>query len=203
MQRCVAHGMAICLIACILLAACRTSGGGGDKGNAANPGARSSIPSDTAGCKHYRACDLLTLADINKALGVNITTPGSDMDVGVAPNIGVNCTYMGPPLVGLTLGCNAQGGNDPAHYAATKPKGSPSLGVPEPVVTPVSGLGDEQAWWAVYKPPPGPMKDFQYHIMVYFGAGGNFFVAFYMPEGSKIDPLTAGKQMAEIVLSRL
>jgi hypothetical protein len=190
-------------LACLVLTACRTSGGGGDTGNAAKPSTRSSFPSDTAGCKQYKACDLLTLPDVNKALGANITTPGSDSDLGVAPNIAVQCTYMGPPIVNLTLGCNAKGGNDPAHYAATKPKGLPSMGVMDPIVTSVPGLGDEQAWWAVYKPPPGPMKDIQYHVMVYWGSGGNFIVAFYMPEGSKIDPLTAGKQMAEIVLGRL
>jgi hypothetical protein len=190
------------LFACFALGGCKPPGSGGADAGTGGAAARggSSAP-ESGGCKKYKACDLLTIADINKALGTNLTTPGveTDMPDSFADRFG--CRYASRTTVTLNAACLHDGGNNAARYAESRPQGNKSLGVPEPVVTTVPGIG-EYAWWAVY-----PSKDRQlgdsYILVVFWGKGGNFNLVFSMPAGSKIDPLAAGKQMAETILARL
>jgi hypothetical protein len=192
--------LTLCLVG-LALAGCKSSGQNRD-GSGGGTAASSHVSGDNAGCKKYKACDLLTPADISKATGANVVKAGSDLDVSSAPDVAVSCRYMDPLVVTLVVSCVANGGNGPTRYAEHKPKGDKSLHVEEPVVTSISGLGNGAGWWAVYPPPP-PMKESQYHIMVFWGAGGKLTINFYMPRGSKVDPLTAGKQMAQAVLAKL
>lgn len=174
---------------------------GSSSNGGAGGGGNGSFPSNTAGCKSYKACDLLTIADINKALGTSATGSGNEIDASVAPNVGVACQYSDPIII-MALGCSASGGNGPSVYAAGKPVGSASLGLPPPVVMSVPGLGDEQAWFASYVTDAGAVIG-EYQMIVFWGAGGNLDITYILPAASGADPLSAGKQMAAAVLARL
>jgi hypothetical protein len=189
------------LLACLALTGCKSPGSGGtDAGTGAAASGRTFAP-ESAGCKKYKACDLLTVADINKVLGTNWTRPGDELDMPGSYADSFSCRYLTSPPVTLAASCLQEGGNNAARYAQGKPQGNKSLGVADPVVTAVPGIG-EYAWWAVYAPMTRKLGN-GYTLVVFWGKGGKFDLVFSMPEGSKIDPLAAGKQMAEAILARL
>jgi hypothetical protein len=183
------------------LFACPSSRSGASGGGGAR---KAGFPNDSAGCQKYKPCEVLTANEINKALGGKLDSGGHEVDVGRAPDVAIACTYQGGGLVTtINISCLAKGGNGPETYAAAgKPEGMPSMGLAPPVVTAVDGLGDEHAWFRDY-PPPIASLGRSYQLTVFFGAGSRFTISYSLPPDSHLDPLKAGKEMANLVLGKL
>ena len=153
-------------------------------------------------CKTYRACAVVTAADVTAATGTTFQ-PGVENDANASPGASaaasVTCTYATgkttDPFVTVLVRCCGCGDNDPA--AAQQAFGGGGM-----TVTFVSGVGDVALWVEMNADAGGPVID---QLIVFVGADLQVIVSVAVPLGQmfSFDPLAAATRIASAALPRL
>jgi hypothetical protein len=179
------------LSVCFMTVAC-----GSSKSSPSGASGTNSSGTNSGGgaCKSYVACDFLSAAEVNQALGTTLPA-GVEADAvvgGGLPNDYV-CEFMSSDHltgVNLSIGCNVGGlKNGPDLYTA----------VVRSSATPVNLAGADAAYWT---PASGDAGLFDGSILeVFFGGSSSFGLTIFWPTAGP-DP-AAVQALGAVVLKKL
>jgi hypothetical protein len=179
-------------IAASIAAACSNSSsrtGTSTSGPKASAG-DSGQASGAGDCKRYVACNLLTAAEINGALGAGLSvSAGVEIDsIDIRPSF--ECGYS-PGMetsFAFSVTCDPEAPNNADAYAAFNRVFAG---------TPLSGLG-QAAFWRDMSATTGGSD-----LQVFFGKDGMFGFTLILPASATVDRQAAATSLAKVVLSRL
>jgi hypothetical protein len=153
-------------------------------------------------CKAYRACTVVTAADVTAATGTTFQ-PGVENDVSASPGASaassVTCVYdtgkTTNPFLRVLVRCCGCGDNDP-------PAAQQAFAGSGMTVTYVSGVGDVALWVETNADAGVPIID---QLIVFVGADLQVIVSIAVPLGQmfSFDPLAAAMRIAGAALPRL
>ncbi|MDP9000380.1 MAG: hypothetical protein M3O46_09740 [Myxococcota bacterium] len=176
---------------------------GGGSTQSADAQSGSSAGKGPGHCKDYKACSLLTTAEISEALGATYSDAKED-HTNLAPKAGpvVTCEYSAAKAfseVSLHVGCLYAGYDGPTTFKETED----ALRKVTTQFETIPGLGTYALLATIGADSKHPELA-RYMLTVLFGSGGNFTLDFQPDRSRKsFDPVAVAKRLGSAVLSRL